>query len=189
MGSDESHFNVSLIVRDKVTRQCPETTIFEEKGEPKRYRTFRLPAYNALITTRPKGLTAAETRSNVTLYFHLSAGFILCKIYTRKINCRKKECINEGYSTMAWLMFMKRRAVLRLHCGFVHRLWCIPCIIKYTVLVYRCDFLCSKPSCEEIFLFHICVSRDFCRFDLRRGLHNYEKGFEMFLWQSLVVLM
>jgi len=39
MGSDESHFNVSLIVRDKVTRQCPETTIFEEKGEPKRIRT------------------------------------------------------------------------------------------------------------------------------------------------------
>ena len=39
MGSDESHFNVSLIVRDKVTRQCPRTTTFEEKGEPKRYRT------------------------------------------------------------------------------------------------------------------------------------------------------
>ena len=31
VGSDESHFNVSLIVRDKITRQCPETTIFEEK--------------------------------------------------------------------------------------------------------------------------------------------------------------
>ena len=39
MGSDESRFNVSLIVRDKVTRQCPQTTIFEEKGEPKRIRT------------------------------------------------------------------------------------------------------------------------------------------------------
>ena len=39
MGSDESHFNVSLIVRDKVTRPCPETTIFEEKGEPDRIRT------------------------------------------------------------------------------------------------------------------------------------------------------
>ena len=26
MGSDESHFNVSLTVRDKVTRQCPQTT-------------------------------------------------------------------------------------------------------------------------------------------------------------------
>ena len=38
-GSDESHFSVSLIVRDKVTRQCPQTTIFEEKGEPKRIRT------------------------------------------------------------------------------------------------------------------------------------------------------
>ena len=31
MGSDESHFNVSLIERDKVTRQCPQTTTFEEK--------------------------------------------------------------------------------------------------------------------------------------------------------------
>ena len=38
-GSDESHFNVSLIVRDKVTRQSPQTTTFEEKGEPKWYRT------------------------------------------------------------------------------------------------------------------------------------------------------
>ena len=34
-GSDDSHFNVSLIVRDKVARQCPQTTTFEEKGEPK----------------------------------------------------------------------------------------------------------------------------------------------------------
>ena len=39
MGSDESHFNVSLIVRDKVTKQCPQTTISEEKGEPKRIQT------------------------------------------------------------------------------------------------------------------------------------------------------
>ena len=35
MASDESHFNVSLIVRDKFTRPCPQTTTFEEKGEPK----------------------------------------------------------------------------------------------------------------------------------------------------------
>ena len=39
MGSDESHFHVSLIVRDKVARQSPQTTIFEEKGEPKRIRS------------------------------------------------------------------------------------------------------------------------------------------------------
>ena len=34
-GKDQSHFNVSLIVRDKVTRQCPKTATFEEKGVPK----------------------------------------------------------------------------------------------------------------------------------------------------------
>jgi len=39
MDSDESHFNVSLIVRDKVTRQCPQTTTFEEKGELKQIQT------------------------------------------------------------------------------------------------------------------------------------------------------
>ena len=39
VGSDESHSNVSLIVRDKVTRQCPQTTTVEEKGEPKRIQT------------------------------------------------------------------------------------------------------------------------------------------------------
>ena len=43
MGSDESRFNVSLIVRDKITRASPQTTTFEEKGEPKRYRTEVLP--------------------------------------------------------------------------------------------------------------------------------------------------
>ena len=46
MGSDESHFNVSLTVRDKVTRQCPQTTTFEEKGELKRpsaYQPHALP--------------------------------------------------------------------------------------------------------------------------------------------------
>ena len=40
MGIDGSHFNVSLItVRDKVKDKCPQTTTFEEKGEPKRIRT------------------------------------------------------------------------------------------------------------------------------------------------------
>ena len=33
MGSDESHFNVSLIVRDKVTRPYPQTTTFEEVSQ------------------------------------------------------------------------------------------------------------------------------------------------------------
>ena len=33
MGRDESHFIVSLIVGDKVTRQCPETTTFLKRRE------------------------------------------------------------------------------------------------------------------------------------------------------------
>ena len=51
MGSGESHFNVSLIVRDTGTRQCPQTITFEEKGEPKRNRAEALlltSLYNAL---------------------------------------------------------------------------------------------------------------------------------------------
>ena len=55
MGSDESHFNVSLIVRDKVTRQCPQTTAVEEKGELKRIRT-EVPLLISL-TARPNRLT------------------------------------------------------------------------------------------------------------------------------------
>ena len=40
IGSDESHFNVSFTVSEKVTRQCPQiTTDFNEKGEPKLIRT------------------------------------------------------------------------------------------------------------------------------------------------------
>ena len=42
MGRDEGHFNILLIVKDKVTRQCPQTITFEEKGEPKQIRTEHL---------------------------------------------------------------------------------------------------------------------------------------------------
>ena len=56
MGGDESHFNVSLIVRDKVTGQCPQTTIFKEKGEPKRIRT-EVPLLTSL-TALPLGKPA-----------------------------------------------------------------------------------------------------------------------------------
>ena len=42
MGSDENHFNVSLIVRDKVTRRCLQTTTFLEKGELKWNQTRAL---------------------------------------------------------------------------------------------------------------------------------------------------
>ena len=35
MGSDESHFNIAWILRGKVTRQCPQTTTVEERGDLK----------------------------------------------------------------------------------------------------------------------------------------------------------
>ena len=56
MGNDESHFNVSLIVRDKVTRPCPQTTTFAEKGEPKQIRT-EVP----LLTARPNRLSGTSS--------------------------------------------------------------------------------------------------------------------------------
>ena len=47
VGSDESHINVSLIVMDKVTRQCSQTTTFLKRKESRsgiEPRSFRLPA-------------------------------------------------------------------------------------------------------------------------------------------------
>ena len=74
MGSDESYFNVSLIVRDKVTRRCPQTATFEEKGGPKPYRTEVLP-----LNYQPNALPLGQTGSRFedvplvelcTLYLH-----------------------------------------------------------------------------------------------------------------------
>ena len=55
VGSDESHFNVSLMVRNKVTRHCPQTTTFEEKGEPKQIRT-EIPLLTSLTPYRQANL-------------------------------------------------------------------------------------------------------------------------------------
>ena len=60
MGSDDSHFNVSLIVRDKVTRQCPQITTFEERGESKRNQTEIL-----LLTSLTPYHYAKPTHSDV----------------------------------------------------------------------------------------------------------------------------
>ena len=51
VGSDDSHFNVSLIVKDKVTRQCPQTATFEVKGQPKQIR-IEVPLLTSLTPYR-----------------------------------------------------------------------------------------------------------------------------------------
>ena len=82
MGSDESHFNVSLIVRDKVTRPCPQTTNFEKKGEPKQYRTEVLP-----LTSLPPyrwatpALSMQHTLATVTCLPLTQYGYLLNAVY------------------------------------------------------------------------------------------------------------
>ena len=47
MGSDESHFNDTLTVKDKVTRLCPQTTTFLKRKESRsriELTPFSLPA-------------------------------------------------------------------------------------------------------------------------------------------------
>ena len=69
MGSDESHFNVSLIVTDKATRQCPQTTTFLKRKESRSCiepRSFRLPAYR--LTARPNRHSVVCTMDLYNLY-------------------------------------------------------------------------------------------------------------------------
>ena len=67
--SDESHFNVALNVRDKVTRQCPQTTILEVKGKPRQIRTeVPLPAYQP--TALPLGQTGSLSNYDMTRFFY-----------------------------------------------------------------------------------------------------------------------
>ena len=72
MGSDESHFNVSLVVRDKVTRPCPQTTTFLKRNESRsgiEPRSFRLLAYR--LTARPNRLS--DTAHFLSFFFLFSS--------------------------------------------------------------------------------------------------------------------
>ena len=75
MGSDESHFNVSLIVRDKVTRLCSQTTSFHEKGVAKRIRT-EVPLLTNLTPYRyakpALGVSFAHTAARVNATLSIS---------------------------------------------------------------------------------------------------------------------
>ena len=70
MGSDESHFNVSLIVGDKVTRQCPQTTTFEDRVEPKRNWT------EGLLLTSLTPYRLAKNRLTRAFNFTVSAAVV-----------------------------------------------------------------------------------------------------------------
>ena len=53
---------------DKVTRQCPQTTNhFEEKGEPKRYRTEILPLTSLTPYHYANGLTRFKKTTSMVM--------------------------------------------------------------------------------------------------------------------------
>ena len=81
MDSDESQFNVSLIVRDKVTRQCPQTTTFEEKGKLKWNRTEVL-----LITSLMTYCWAKPAHIRCWLWLPLYFIFCLFKLLKKKVS-------------------------------------------------------------------------------------------------------
>ena len=86
MGSDESYFNVSLIERDKVTRQCPQTATFEVKGEPKQIQSNRCPsAYqpDALPLGQTGSVTGVDDDDDVGLYV------LGCRVDILGTNCTK----------------------------------------------------------------------------------------------------
>ena len=69
MGSDESHFNVS-VGSDGQNHKTVSTNhnLFDEKGEPKRYRTEVLPAY------QPNALPLGQIGS--LFFFFVIEGFV-----------------------------------------------------------------------------------------------------------------
>ena len=74
MGSDENNFNVSLILRDKVTRrQCPQTTTFlkrrraeeESKRGPSAYRLTSRPTEGELFISAQLSIVAVSALRKV----------------------------------------------------------------------------------------------------------------------------
>ena len=68
MGSNESHFNVS-VGSDGQSHKTVSANhkLFEEKGEPKRYRTEVLPLTSLTLTARSNRLTACLLQTSCCL--------------------------------------------------------------------------------------------------------------------------
>ena len=67
MGSDESHLNVSLGSNGRSYKTVSTYhNLFEEKGEPKRYRTKVIPLTS--LTARPNRLTVESSLLTDTVY-------------------------------------------------------------------------------------------------------------------------
>ena len=100
MGSDESQFNASLTARDKDTRQCPQTTTLEEKGDPKRIRTeVLLLQYqpNVLPLGQNGSLSHTHTHTHTHTKAMLGAWTYICCVFPAK--CRLQRFTNNKATT------------------------------------------------------------------------------------------
>ena len=86
MGSDESHFNVSVGNDGESHRTVPTNhNLFEEKGEPKRYRAEVLPLpWTAARTTGCEGSVRPALRSDHRTAQLLSQ--LLCRTVTKTVS-------------------------------------------------------------------------------------------------------
>ena len=90
-------------MRDKVTRQCPPTTTFEVKGEPKQIRTEVQPLLTSL-TDRPNWLPWGYTSGGAglcTLYFARLPG----ESYRRRL--RSVLCLCDVFRALITPLFVE----------------------------------------------------------------------------------
>ena len=81
MGSNVSHFHVSLIVRGKVTRQCPQTTTLLKRKESRNQLNQGPSAYqpNALLLGQTSSCRRKKNKSSLQIRCSLFTG-VLTKV-------------------------------------------------------------------------------------------------------------
>ena len=115
MGSDENHFNVSLVEMCKVTRQCPWTTIFEKKGKLKGESNCLLAFH---LTTRPNWLWTYR----VLIFMFIPSLYLLF------LNCLLSSLFYSLFCMHSFIFFFL------IHCSLYKEFWkiCISVTISIT---------------------------------------------------------
>ena len=128
MGSDESHFNVSLIVMDKVTRQCPTNhNLWRERR------------------------TEADSNRGPSSYQSKTLPLVCC--VCGDYNTLHSACVETTiyYTLFLWRMQYNTLCVCR-DCSTLHSA-CVETAVHYTLRVWRLQYitLCSTlhSACVE----------------------------------------
>ena len=104
MDSVDSHFNLSLTVKDKVTRQCPQTTtsLKRKLGEPTKWNQAE-----ALLLYQPNALPLGQTGSQVTfvsvnimfMYSDTPVEKTATKIWEKQVRLTEADAgMNQGFT-------------------------------------------------------------------------------------------